>query len=136
MNFKRMIGFGIMFWIIAFVVLSIIMFLPWLVEKSLLVNIIWWILEIPIVLFWAKAYFKADAPTVKKGFLLGIFALVIGTILDMIFTIPLFVKSYVVYYSTWTLYVGYAWLILLATYAGYEFDGTYCRPSEVDIDKK
>lgn len=132
-----MIGYAILFWVIAFVVLSIIMFLPWLVGKSLTVNIIWWILEIPIVLLWAKAYFKTDTPTTKKGFFLGIFALVIGTVLDMVFTIPLFVKSYAVYYSAWTLYVGYAWLLLLSVYAGYEFDSTYTKPNdEVFTDKK
>jgi len=54
--------------------------------------------------------------------------LVVGTILDMVITVPLFTKSYVAFYSSWMLYVGFAWLLLLTTYAGYEFDATYTKP--------
>jgi len=104
--------------------------LPWFKDSEFRVDIAWYILEIPIVLIWAKMYFKADPPTTKKGLMLGLVALVAGTILDMIITVPLFVKSYAMYFGDWMLYIGYVELLVLTTYAGYEFDGTYTKESK------
>jgi len=71
-----------------------------------------------------------DEPTTKKGFLLGIMALVIGLILDSIITVPFFVKSYSVYFSNSYLYIGLLEVLLLTTYAGYEFDSTYTKDTD------
>ncbi|HAT03913.1 MAG TPA: hypothetical protein DCS29_04035 [Candidatus Magasanikbacteria bacterium] len=130
MNLKRAFGYGAMLWVIIFVVISILIFLPWFKDSEFRVDIAWYILEIPIVLIWAKMYFKADPPTTKKGLMLGLVALVAGTILDMIITVPLFVKSYAMYFGDWMLYIGYVELLVLTTYAGYEFDGTYTKESK------
>jgi hypothetical protein len=89
----------------------------------------WWVLEIPIVLFWCKIYFKKVAPTWKNGLILGVVGLLVGTALDILITIPLFVKSFSVYYSNWLMYVGFAEMLILTTLAGAEFDGTYSRKS-------
>ncbi len=129
MNFKRALGYAILLWVIIFAVISILMFLPWFKDSSLRVNIVWYILAIPVILLWAKAYFKMDAPTTKKGFLLGVVALVVVIILDMVITVPLFVGDYALYFGDWLLYIGFVELLLLTTYAGYEFDATYTKPS-------
>ena len=127
MNYKRALGFGALLWIFVFVAISILMFIPGLKDNQLRIQIAWWILEIPIVLFMAKWYFKADTPTAKKGFLLGVVGLVVGNILDMVITVPLFVGSYVEFYGSWMLYVGFVLLPALTTFAGWEFDGTYTK---------
>lgn len=127
MNLKRAIGFAVLLWIIIFVVISIVMFLSWFKDHNLRIQVAWWILEIPIVLVWAKMYFKADPPTWKKGLYLGLIALIVGTILDTIITVPLFIKSYSMYFGSWTLYAGFVEMLVLTTLAGGEFDKTFTK---------
>ena len=127
MNIKRAIVFGVLLWILIFVVYSILMFTPWFKDSPLRINVGLWVSQIIFVLLACKWYFKSDSPTIKKGFLVGLVALIVGTILDMIITVPLSTKSYLVYYGSWMLYVGYLWVLILTTYAGYEFDATYTK---------
>ncbi|MBU2542635.1 hypothetical protein KJ785_03685 [Patescibacteria group bacterium] len=135
MNIKRAIIFGIGVWIAAFVIISILMFTPWFKDSQTRAQVTWWILEIPAVLLLAKWYFKMDPPTIKKGFLLGVIGLVVGIILDSVITVPLFVKSYTVFFGNWLMYVGFVWGIVLTTYAGYEFDATYSKPNLTEENK-
>ncbi|OGH69935.1 MAG: hypothetical protein A3C90_00430 [Candidatus Magasanikbacteria bacterium RIFCSPHIGHO2_02_FULL_51_14] len=134
MKLPRAIAFGIIMWILIFVILSIIMFTPTLKDKTLAQNIIFWILLIPVTLFAAKWYFKQDAPSVKKGFWLGIIGLLSASVLDLIITIPLFIaqgRSYAValqeFYGNWMTWVGLLEFVLLCVVAGYEFDKTFTK---------
>ena len=129
MKYARMLGFGAMLWIAAFVVISIVMFTPWFKESQLRIMSAWWIVEIPVVLLLSKWYFKADPPTVKKGFLLGIVGLAVSMALDAIITVPLFVKSYAVFYGSWQLWVGLVEILALCVLAGWEFDKTFTKQS-------
>jgi len=129
MNLKRAIIFGASVWIVVFVIISVLMFTPWFKESTLRIQATWWILEIPAVLLLAKWYFKMDSPTIKKGLLLGIIGLLTGTLLDIIITVPLFVKSYTMFYANWLMYIGFVWMLILTTYAGYEFDATFTKPN-------
>ena len=129
MKYARMLGFGAMLWIAAFVVISIVMFTPWFKESQLRIMAAWWIVEIPVVLLLSKWYFKADPPTVKKGFLLGIVGLAVSMALDAIITVPLFVKSYAVFYGSWQLWVGLVEILALCVLAGWEFDKTFTKQS-------
>ncbi len=60
---------------------------------------------------------------------MGLIGLATGTVLDLIITVPLFVKSYAVYYSDWRLWVGFAWSVALCVVAGWEFDATFSKKS-------
>lgn len=122
MNLKRAIGFGILLWIFIFVIYSVIMFIPALKGKELAQNIIFWIINIPLVVILAKWYFIKETPSMKKGLFLGIIALATSTFLDIAITVPLFVKSYGAYYTNWTVYAGYAETLILCVIAGGEFD--------------
>ena len=134
MNIKRSILFGVLLWAIIFVVLSLLMFTPFLAGKVLLWHIVFWVLLVPIVLGLCKWYFKENPPTMKKGVLLGVAALVIGIVLDMALTMPLFILpqggSYVAFYSDRMLYFGMAEVLILTTFAGVEFDATYSKPEK------
>lgn len=130
MNIKRAIIFGMILWILIFVVYSILMFLPWFKDDSLRINLGLWVSQIFIVPLLCKWYFKLDPPTMKKGFLLGIMGLLVGTILDLVITIPISTKSYLLYYSSWMLWVGYVWVLVLCVFCGYEFDATFTKPKE------
>jgi hypothetical protein len=114
--------FGIIFWVFVFVIFSVLMFLPSLADKTNTQYIILWILEIPLTIALAKWYFLKVYPSIKHGFLLGLVALLISTILDMAVTVPLFVKDFVGYYTNWHLYIGYALVWLICIWAGGEFD--------------
>lgn len=131
MNIKRAIGFGVMLWILIFVEVTIVMFIPALQDKVLTQHIIHWIVLIPMVLLLAKWYFKADPPTLKKGFFLGLIGLAVGIILDLLITIPLFVKDYG-FFADWKLWVGMAEAILLTTFAGFEFDKTFTKKEKTE----
>src|SRR3989338_4651176 len=127
MNYLRAIKTGVMLWLTIFVVITILMFLPFLVDKKMLQFGIFWILLIPIVLLFCKWHFKMDAPNLKKGFLLGIIMLLVILVLDMVITVPLFVKSFSVFFGDWMMFVGYIEVLLLAVYAGFEFDKTFTK---------
>jgi|SRR3989339_513701 len=127
MNIKRAIGFGAMLWILIFVVWSILMFAPWFKDGEMRIYVTHWILLVPMILLLAKWYFKATPPSLKKGLFLGLIGLATGTVLDMIITVPLFVKSYAVYYGDWRQWVGFVLSVLLCVIAGWEFDATYSK---------
>lgn len=129
LKWGRAVLFGVILWVFIFVIISILMFVPPLKDRDMLQLAIYWILLIPLALFLCKWYFKEDAPTAKKGLMLGIMGLIVGGILDIAVTIPLFVKSYSAYYSSWSMYVGFVELLIITTYAGYEFDSTFTKRS-------
>jgi hypothetical protein len=130
MKYSRGILFGLFLWAFIFVLLSIIMFAPGIKDQVFFQYLILWVLLIPFVLFIAKWYFHTDEPTTKKGLILGLIALVVGIILDSVITVPLFVKSYSTYFSNTYLYIGMFEVLLLTTYAGYEFDATYTKDTD------
>ena len=131
MNYKRLLQFGVMLWIVVFVVFSIILFLPPLQDKEMLQYIIFWVVNVPIVLFLAKWYFKAEKPTWQRGLQLGIAGIIVGTVLDLLIT-QLFIEGtyrdfLAEFYGDWKLYVGFLEVIVLTVLAGAEFDGTFSK---------
>lgn len=127
MKHKRAVITGIILWLLIFVVLSILMFTPFLKDKTMIQYIIFWILLAPMTLLSAKWYFKMDPPNLKKGLCLGLIILGVSTVLDLVVTVPVFVKSYSTFFSDWKLYFGLSEILLLCIYAGWEFDGTYTK---------
>lgn len=128
MNYKRAVLAGLMMWCLIFVVLSGLMFAPFLVDKIMTQYLIFWVLLIPMTLMIAKWYFKMDPPNLKKGIMLGLLILAVSTVLDIFITVPFFVKSYAAFFGDWKLQVGVFEMLALCAYAGWEFDGTYTKP--------
>ena len=127
MNYKRALVTGVMLWMIIFVTVSVLMFLPFLLDKTLIQFAIFWVLLIPAVLLLNKWYFRADPPSLKKGLMLGVILLAVLIALDAVITVPLFVKSYSVFFGDWMMCVEYAEILLLSIYAGFEYDRTYTK---------
>jgi uncharacterized membrane protein YtjA (UPF0391 family) len=112
-NWLAATGWAILYWVLIFVVISIIMFgLPSLSSTNQ--NIISLIIEIGLVLFCAGMYFKKYPGTFVNGIILGVWFLIVGTVLDLLITVPLFVKSYSAFYGTWNLWVGFVITILFS----------------------
>ena len=132
MNYKRAIYFALMLYVITFIVFGVIQyFYP---ATNLTGCIIFWILNIPIVLMLSKWFYKMDAPTAKKGFLLGVITVCVGVVLDIcLFGVGAvaqgvsFSKMLATMYSDWKMYVALGEIILLTTWAGVEFDATYTK---------
>src|SRR3989344_4200673 len=107
MKFLRAIGIGALFWILIFIEISITMI--GLKLSDSIVYIIHYIFMIPLIIFCARLYYKSKDKT--NGFLLGLFIVVVGIILDMIITVPLFIVpaggSYASYLSNTYLITGF-----------------------------
>ena len=118
MNWKRLLWQGILFWIVLFVLISIVMFLPFLAGKIVIQNIIVFIIDIVAAFIFATWYFQKAKGGIGNGIIFGIGILLIGIILDMIITVPLYVNSYIEYFSMWTLYLGILLVIITCAIAG------------------
>jgi len=100
MKFLRALGIGILFWIIIFIEISITMI--GLGLNDLTTYIIHYIVIIPIAFFCAWLYYKGERESKRtNGFLVGLLFVVVGIILDLIITVPLFIIPAGGNYSTY-----------------------------------
>jgi len=123
---------GVMLWVLIFITLTFLMFIPALADKELLQRIIFWVMLVPMVFLSAKWYFRVDPPEFKKGIFLGVIVLPVLIVLDLI-TIPLYSGSYSGFFSDWMLYVGLAENFVLFALAGMEFDKTFTKRDDGQI---
>jgi len=99
-------------------------------EPSLFSYSVLWVLMIPAIFVFAKWYFHPVSPTAKAGFLLGLTTLVVGFLLDTCVVLLLgsdmtLTSFYTIIYADWKFILFAVEILLLTTYAGYEFDSTY-----------
>lgn len=135
MSYKRAIVFGIYLWIAVFAIFSFFLFLPLTKDSALAQSIGLWAFLIPTVLLLSKWYFRKNEPSALHGLGLGVVALVVGIVLDLLITIPFFLAQESSYnaglkelFGNWFLYIGFAEVLLLTTFAGWEFDATFTTP--------
>jgi len=136
MNYKRALIFSILLYVISFAGFLSIQALFQAPQWGLREYIAFWIINIPITLFLAKWYFKMEPPTTKKGFKLGVVALVVGFFLDVV-VIGIasatqsvdFSMMFGQFYTDWKFYLSILELLLLTTFAGFEFDATFSKRS-------
>lgn len=106
MKWLRGAGLGILFWIVIFVEISVTMI--GLKFGSTTTYIIHYILMIPLGVLIGWLYYKSRDKI--NGFLLGLFMVLVGIILDMIITVPLFIipagGNYLSYFTELYLIIG------------------------------
>lgn len=123
-NYKKATLGGILLWVFIFVVWSIIIFLPPFKDGA---NLMWQFVVhyvVLILLVWivAAMYLKKVKASAKEGLLYGIYLLIIGSILDAIVTVPLFIDGdYFGYFGNWQMWIGYVELLVLSTVFGRMF---------------
>ena len=117
METKRMLGYGILLWLLIFVWWSIMVILPVLAGKETLQYIIHYVLLIPASVFCARLYYKSGDDT--NGFLTGLIFLVTGLVLDLIITVPLFTG--LAFFTTPMLYIGYVIMVCTVGVYGLKF---------------
>lgn len=139
MNKKRSIAFGVGLYLSTFLIFGAVAMLGgYDFAQSTPGYIANWVFLIILTLFFAKWYFRMDEPTKEKGFLLGLVAIGVGIVFDLLFILTTYflgesLDMFVEMYTSWQFYATIAIVILTCTYAGYEFDATYTYP---DAEKK
>jgi len=115
MRILRAVGVGVLVWVLIFVEISI--FQIGLQLTKLFAEIIHYLLLIPIGIIGARIYYKSEDGI--NGFLLGLFVLIVGIILDAVITIPVFLEgNYADFYSDPFLLVGF--LVLVVVFGTYD----------------
>jgi len=134
MNLKRAIGFAVALYIISFIGFFVTLLLPGehsLTEVPPLATfVVVWLIHIPVVLLLAKWYFRKVSATTKNGLLLGIVTIAVALVLDGLSIAGTIaagesIDTFKALYTDWKFYATVLEIILLTTYAGYEFDSTY-----------
>jgi len=108
MNLKQILIKGVIYWLIMFVTVSILMFIPFLDKRTLIQAGLSWIVAGIFALVLAKNYFKTVKPNFVNGLIFGLGLIIVGSILDAVTTVPLFLQGdYFGFFSDWTLWVGF-----------------------------
>jgi hypothetical protein len=107
----RATALALLIWVLIFTAISIIMFIPGVGQNTKYFMLI---IDPLIVLLCGYLYFSKVGGKALDGLVIGIYWIVFGTILDMIITIPLFVKSYSVFYGEWSLWVSFTLSLVAA----------------------
>ena len=119
MKTLRAISIGTLLWTLIFVEWSIIMFTPFLKDLGTLQYLIHYVVLIPIVLFGAVYYYKSGDKA--NGFLLGLAMLMVGVVLDLIVTVPLFTSpqgvGYMEFFFSISMLVGFIeYIVIVGVY--------------------
>lgn len=133
-NLKSILSYGALLWILIFMEVSIVMFIPGL--SKLTQNILHLIILPLLALFCFIKHFKTTPASLRDGLLVGVYFLIVGTILDLIITIPLFVKDYSLFYTSWWLWVGYLEVLIIGSLSGYFKSGPASKNLQSQNKKK
>lgn len=141
MNYKRAISFAVILYIFSMLLGFISLGLGWATptEYSLQAFTLTWVVYIPAILFLAKWFFKRVAPTTQRGFQLGLITIFVSVCLDLFFIAATAaagqpIGAFAEMYASWEFYATIGLVLVLTTFAGYEFDKTYTsldNPPEV-----
>lgn len=120
-NYKSATLWAVIFWALIFAGISVLMFTPALAGKQGTQGALEVLVLVPaVILFSSHMYLKGvKNPTVIEGLMLGAYFVIIATVLDILITIPLFVKSYSALYGNWAVWVGFFETVLFSAAAGY-----------------
>lgn len=120
---KKALLFGLLWWVIVFVEVSIVGFTPGLATMGefgftlLPVGVaIHFAVVTLLAWFLARFYFRKGGANLREGIRAAAVMSVVGLLLDAVITVPFFVKSYEHYYSKWTLWAGL--LVFVAAFVG------------------
>lgn len=127
MNYTRALGTGIIFYIVISLLAIMLMEFAGLQWSEGSFHIFMAILCIPTVLASAKWHFKKDSPpTPSKGAVVGIIAILVSVIADLVLRVPAQTAgSVAAFFGDWRLLAQYILIFLLFAYSGFEFDDTY-----------
>lgn len=134
-HLKRAIGFSLLFYIVSFILFALMsVIFGTSLETApndipVIQCVVYLLTLIPAVLVCAKWYFRKFQPSTRRGVFLGIVALVISCVLDVILVTVSMpdggIEMLGTLYTDWKFFATVIILIGTAAYAGFEFDRTY-----------
>jgi len=127
MKLTRIIGFGLLIWIIGVTLYTLSFYMPIIENAEQQANIWLSIVIIPVVWFGAKLYYKKGVNT--HGIWVGLVFFIISGILDALITVPFTVLPYGGTYSDFFIDFGF-WFI------GLEFISTTTLYWYIKVFKK
>jgi len=114
-NWKILVLWGALVWIVMFVVVSILMYGPGIKSISWPQWIIEWIVSAALGFFIVKQLVKSYGGQLKEGLIYGAILMAITFILDLGITVPTFMGGkFVEFLSNWVMWVG-VFLFLVAS---------------------
>ncbi len=115
MKVVRTIASGAMIWVFIFCTFTIMSFIPVVQKSEVQQNLILYVVLIPIVIFWAKFYYKKGDKT--NGLLLGGIMALVGLVLDFFITVPVVIVpqggNYMSFYANPLLWITTIEFILI-----------------------
>lgn len=112
-NWQLATLWGILLWMLIFAAVSILMF----AFPGLNTNLLLLLVNPLLILLCSYMYFREVEGSSRDGLFLGLFWLIISTLLDIAITVPLFVKTYKFFFQ-WPLWAGYAEVLVITALAG------------------
>lgn len=112
-------------WSLIFVEISVVMFTPslyglYFVQKLIHLSLLPFMALICVYMFFRSI---KEKPTLLYGFYIGLYFLALGTVLDLIITIPLFMfpqgRGIADFYNQWNLWLGFAEVLYVCSLAGW-----------------
>ena len=111
---------AVILWVLIFAEVTIVMFMPalagLLIEQKLI-----HLLLLPIMTALCAAMFFNGSkvkPTLGYGLYIGIYFLAVGTVLDLLITVPLFTGFWELY-TQWSLWLGFAEGLVACSVVGF-----------------
>ncbi|MFH1276382.1 MAG: hypothetical protein ABIH82_04690 [Candidatus Woesearchaeota archaeon] len=114
-NWKTGTGYALLLWLLIFVEVAIVMFTGASESGQRFLHLVF---LIPLAAFCTWMYFKNVKPNGRQGLYLGIWFLLVGTVLDLAITIPFFVKDFAGFYLNGWIWFGYLELLVITTVTG------------------
>lgn len=132
MNIKRALGFVAMLWATLYIFYLIVMQFAFFSDSLFNQAVAMGVAFIPVILIFAKWYFREVPPTAMNGLYLGLVTIVVGSILDLtlgyqiLLALGIFTsEEFWALAKDWRIYIFLVEILALTSYAGYEFDSTY-----------
>lgn len=140
MNLKRALTFGVILYVIYLLAHGILAAATgrsfFFFSHSTATFVGLWLLNIPLVLYLCKWYFKQVPPTTKSGLQLAVSTMLAFVVFDgILFALSSSLVKGIdlsVAYTDWRYYATAIEVFLLVVFAGFEFDGTYTAPTEAN----
>ena len=117
MDLKRAIWTGVLLWVLIFFEVSVLMFGIGLEGVGYAIAhhiILLGLVTVAAIIYFGPKKIRAD---LGEGLLLGVIYIIVGVILDLVITVPLFVKDYSVFFNT-ALMIGLVETIVVAGLIG------------------
>jgi len=114
-QWKNAVSIGMIIWMIGVIISSLTFNLTKILPLNI-VDLIYIILLIPIVWACSRLYFGHKIASVSEGTTIGLVFIAISLILDILITVPIWVKSYVGYISSWQIWAYFIEILLITIF--------------------